>query len=50
MIDVTCAIIRNEDEDILEVQRGEKTDNPLMWEFPGGNELKTGIVKNVTIS
>ncbi|MZP66990.1 MAG: NUDIX domain-containing protein [Bacteroidales bacterium] len=36
MIDVTCAIIRNEDEDILVVQRGEKTDNPLMWEFPGG--------------
>jgi len=36
MIDVTCAIIRNEDEDILVVQRGEKTSHPLKWEFPGG--------------
>jgi 8-oxo-dGTP diphosphatase len=36
MIDVTCAIIRNEDNDILVVQRGEKTDHPLKWEFPGG--------------
>lgn len=36
MIDVTCAIIRNEDDKILVVQRGEKTDHPFMWEFPGG--------------
>jgi 8-oxo-dGTP diphosphatase len=36
MIDVTCAIIRNEDEEILVVQRGEETDHPLKWEFPGG--------------
>lgn len=36
MIDVTCAIIRNEDEEILVVQRGEKTDHPFRWEFPGG--------------
>ncbi|MBN2666808.1 MAG: (deoxy)nucleoside triphosphate pyrophosphohydrolase [Bacteroidales bacterium] len=36
MIDVTCAIIRNEDDEILVVQRGEKTDHPFMWEFPGG--------------
>jgi 8-oxo-dGTP diphosphatase len=36
MIIVTCAIIRNEDNEILIVQRGENTDHPLKWEFPGG--------------
>ncbi len=36
MILVTCAIIRNEDSDILVVQRGEKSDHPFKWEFPGG--------------
>jgi len=36
MINVTCAIIRNEDDQVLIVQRGEHTDHPLKWEFPGG--------------
>lgn len=36
MIDVTCAIIRNEENEVLIVQRGEKSDHPFMWEFPGG--------------
>jgi len=36
MISVTCAVIRNEEEEVLIVQRGEKTDHPLKWEFPGG--------------
>lgn len=36
MIRVTCAIIRNEDDEILVVQRGRDTDHPLKWEFPGG--------------
>jgi 8-oxo-dGTP diphosphatase len=36
MIIVTCAIIRNEDNEVLIVQRGEKTDHPFKWEFPGG--------------
>jgi 8-oxo-dGTP diphosphatase len=36
MIDVTCAIIRNEDNEVLIVRRGENTDHPLKWEFPGG--------------
>lgn len=36
MIDVCCAIIRNDDGEILVVQRGEHTDHPLKWEFPGG--------------
>jgi 8-oxo-dGTP diphosphatase len=36
MIQVTCAIIRNEKNEILVVQRGEATDHPLKWEFPGG--------------
>ena len=36
MINVTCAIIRNEDDEVLIVQRGEHTDHPLKWEFPGG--------------
>jgi 8-oxo-dGTP diphosphatase len=36
MINVTCAIIRNEDDEVLVVQRGEKSDHPFKWEFPGG--------------
>src|SRR5664279_295418 len=36
MIIVTCAVIRNEDNQILVVQRGEATDHPFKWEFPGG--------------
>ena len=36
MINVTCAVIRNEEDEILVVQRGEATDHPFQWEFPGG--------------
>lgn len=36
MINVTCAVIRNEDNEVLVVQRGEATDHPFKWEFPGG--------------
>jgi 8-oxo-dGTP diphosphatase len=36
MIDVTCAVIRNEEDLVLVVQRGEKSDHPFKWEFPGG--------------
>ena len=36
MINVTCAIIRNEKNEVLIVQRGEKSDHPFKWEFPGG--------------
>lgn len=36
MIDVTCALIRNEEKEILVVQRGEGSSNSLKWEFPGG--------------
>ena len=36
MINVTCAIIRNEDDEVLVVQRGAATDHPYKWEFPGG--------------
>jgi len=36
MICVTCAIIRNEENEVLVVQRGEKSDHPFKWEFPGG--------------
>ena len=39
MIDVTCAIIRNEDNQVLVVQRGELTDHPMKWEFPGGKQV-----------
>jgi 8-oxo-dGTP diphosphatase len=43
MLDVTCAIIRNEENEVLVVQRGERTDHPFKWEFPGGkrNEGET---------
>ncbi len=40
MLIVTCAIIRNEDNEVLVVQRGEKTDHPFKWEFPGGKLQK----------
>jgi 8-oxo-dGTP diphosphatase len=40
MIRVTCAVIRNEDEEVLVVQRGESTDHPFKWEFPGGKLAK----------
>jgi 8-oxo-dGTP diphosphatase len=36
MISVTCAVIRNEENEVLVVQRGEATDHPFKWEFPGG--------------
>jgi 8-oxo-dGTP diphosphatase len=36
MISVTCAVIRNEENEILVVRRGEATDHPFKWEFPGG--------------
>ena len=36
MLIVTCAIIRNEEDEILVVQRAEATDHPFKWEFPGG--------------
>lgn len=41
MIKVTCAIIRNEENEVLVVQRDEKEDHPFKWEFPGG-KLKEG--------
>ncbi|MEZ5001208.1 MAG: NUDIX domain-containing protein [Bacteroidales bacterium] len=36
MIEVTCAVIRNDDNMVLAVQRGNDSDHPLKWEFPGG--------------
>ena len=41
MIDVSCAIIRNDDDNVLIVQRGEGSDHPYKWEFPGG-KIRTG--------
>lgn len=45
MIDVTCAIIRNEEEKVLIVQRGSETDHPFKWEFPGGKLAKDETVE-----
>ncbi len=39
MIRVTCAIIRNEENEVLVVQRGENCDHPFKWEFPGGKQI-----------
>jgi 8-oxo-dGTP diphosphatase len=36
MIEVTCAIIENEDGKVLVTQRSATMDLPLKWEFPGG--------------
>lgn len=41
MLKVTCAIIRNEDNEVLAVQRDRNTDHPFKWEFPGG-KVKAG--------
>lgn len=40
LINVSCAIIRNDDEQVLVVQRGPDTDHPFKWEFPGGKVKK----------
>ena len=40
MIDVTCALIRNDENEVLMVQRGENSDHPFRWEFPGGKTHK----------
>ncbi len=40
MISVTCAVIRNDENEVLIVQRGEATDHPYKWEFPGGKLAK----------
>jgi 8-oxo-dGTP diphosphatase len=39
MIRVTCAVIRNEENEVLVVRRGVVSDHPLKWEFPGGKLL-----------
>lgn len=36
MIDVTCAIIRNDEGLVMAVRRGPAMDNAGKWEFPGG--------------
>lgn len=36
MIDVTCAVIRNDEGLVLAVRRGPGMDNAGKWEFPGG--------------
>lgn len=48
MIRVSCAIIRNEENDILVVQMGEKSDRPFKWEFPGG-KLKDGETEEESV-
>ena len=40
MYRVTCAVIRNDNGEILVVQRGGKSDHPGKWEFPGGKVEK----------
>jgi 8-oxo-dGTP diphosphatase len=40
MIRVTCAVIRDEDEKVLIVQKGMESDHPMKWEFPGGKLIK----------
>jgi len=41
MIEVTCAIIRNDEGKVLVVRRGPQMGNAGKWEFPGG-KLKSG--------
>lgn len=41
MIDVTCAVIRDDKDRVLVVQHGDESDHPGMWEFPGG-KIKKG--------
>ncbi|NHE59743.1 (deoxy)nucleoside triphosphate pyrophosphohydrolase [Cyclobacterium plantarum] len=41
MLQVTCAVICNAQNEILAVQRSEKMRMPLKWEFPGG-KLEAG--------
>jgi 8-oxo-dGTP diphosphatase len=39
MIDVTCAVIRNDEGLVLVVRRGPMMDNAGKWEFPGGKTM-----------
>jgi 8-oxo-dGTP diphosphatase len=41
MIEVTCALIRNDEGKVLVVRRGPEMGNAGKWEFPGG-KVKTG--------
>jgi 8-oxo-dGTP diphosphatase len=41
MIEVTCAIIRNDEGKVLVVRRGPDISNAGKWEFPGG-KIKSG--------
>jgi len=41
MIEVTCAIIRNDEGKVLVVRRGPQMGNAGKWEFPGG-KIKSG--------
>lgn len=43
MINVSCAIIENENKEVLVTQRSDLMKLPLKWEFPGGK-----IEKNET--
>lgn len=48
MLIVTCAVIRNEENEVLIVQRGEASDHPYKWEFPGG-KLSSGETEDECI-
>jgi 8-oxo-dGTP diphosphatase len=49
MIRVTCAVIRDEDEKVLVVQRGKESDHPMKWEFPGGKQARGETVEECII-
>lgn len=36
MIEVSCAIILNSNQQVLVTQRSSQMSHPLQWEFPGG--------------
>lgn len=49
MIDVTCAVIRNELMEVLVVRRGDSSDHPFLWEFPGGKVNNGEIAEDAVI-
>jgi len=45
---VTCAIIVKQNKTLIS-QRGEKTDHPYQWEFPGGKLMRGETPENCII-
>lgn len=49
MIRVACAIVKNDKDEWLMVQRAPNMPHPLTWEFPGGKLLSGESAKDAVV-